>query len=375
MSLLVLAASVAIHLLVLSAFLVARRRRRPRELQRGPRVTIMKPLAGADEDLAANLESFAAIDYPAFEVLFGVADPEDPAAPIVRRFLARNPRLNARLIVTDPHAALNPKVAQLIGLERVATGEVLVISDSNVRVRPSYLFDLIGELSQDGVGLVSSVVVGTGERSVGAAVENLHLMSFIAPGVLAATVLTESPLTIGKSMAMRRRDLLRVGGLASVSDVLAEDYVLGRAFKEAGYGVVISQAAVENRNVDCALSRTVERHTRWAKMRRAIAPVAFWLEPLSEPVVVGTIVAALTSSATLLAASILFRVATVAICQRALRGRITLGVLLEPLRAYVAALCWIRSALSRRVEWRGHAFVLGEDSRLIPTSDAIEATS
>src|SRR5262249_47017189 len=152
-------------------------------------------------------------------------------------------------VITDPRAAMNPKVAQLIGLERVATGEVLVISDSNVRVAPGYLFDLVSELGDD-IGIVSGVIVGTGERSIGAALENLHLASAIAPGVIAAATLSDKPLTIGKSMAMRRRDLLRIGGFSAVGGVLAEDHVLGRRFREAGFGVAIALSPVENRNVD-----------------------------------------------------------------------------------------------------------------------------
>ena len=100
---------------------------------RSPRVSILKPLAGADDDLEENLASFAALDYPDYEVLFGVASAGDAAIPAARRFIAAHPE-RARLVFTDPTNAVNPKVAQLLDLEREATGEVLVVSDSNVRV-------------------------------------------------------------------------------------------------------------------------------------------------------------------------------------------------------------------------------------------------
>jgi len=118
-----------------------------------PPVTIFKPLAGSDDDLEGNLESFARIEYPSFEVLLGVANRADPAFGVARRFVARHPRLDARIVLTDPKAAVNPKVAQLVGLEAVAKGEVWVISDSNVRVRPSYLRTLVDELADDPAGL------------------------------------------------------------------------------------------------------------------------------------------------------------------------------------------------------------------------------
>ena len=108
-------ASLALYVTMLALFaraLLKRRGPRIPAVDRAPRVTVFKPLAGTDDDLEANLESFARIDYPSFEILFGVATATDPAFGVVRRFIARHPKLDVRLVVTDPHAALNPKVAQ-----------------------------------------------------------------------------------------------------------------------------------------------------------------------------------------------------------------------------------------------------------------------
>lgn len=171
----------------------ARRRRSPASVDRAPRVTLFKPLAGRDDDLEANLESFAGVDYPSFEVLLGVASPDDPAFLVARRFVARHPKLDARVVVTDPEAAINPKVAQLVGLERAATGEVYVISDSNVRVRPGYLWSLVAELADPEVGVVTSLFAGTGERTLGAALENLQLCCHAAPGLLAMVAVSKRP--------------------------------------------------------------------------------------------------------------------------------------------------------------------------------------
>ncbi len=159
-------ASMAIYLVVMTAFCVVmlRRKRRPRaEPTRAPLVTVFKPLAGLDDGLDDNLESFAKLDYLAYEVLLGVASLHDPAAAVARRFVERHPRLAARLVVTDADAAVNPKVAQLIGLDRHARGDVVVISDSNVRVKPDYLWTLVGELLEPNVGLATTLFVGTGE--------------------------------------------------------------------------------------------------------------------------------------------------------------------------------------------------------------------
>jgi ceramide glucosyltransferase len=375
LTLLPTATALALYLVMMVTFaravLSKRRAGEGEPLERAPRVSIYKPLAGADDDLAGNLASFAAIDYPSYEVLFGVASATDPAAAVARAFLQAHPKVCARLVLTDPSVAVNPKVAQLLALDRRATGDIVVISDSNVRVPPSYLWPLARALAEPEVGLVTNIFVGTGERSIGAALENLQLGSVTAPGVVAASRLLKEPLTIGKSMAMRRRDVARLGVLHAVTDVLAEDHVLGRVFLNAGFAVRTSLETVENRNVACSLRRTLERHSRWAKMRRSITPVGFALEPFLSPLTIASVVAVLAQSrlslAVVLVAALLqttFAFAAI----KMLRGR-TLAWYYAPLelvRTYVTLACWARAWCSRRIAWRGHEFLLAEGSAIVP---------
>ena len=113
-------------------------------------------------------------------------------------------------------------------------GEIVVVSDSNVRVTPSYLDPLVAELARPGVAVVSSVVAGTGEQTLGAALENLQLGALVAPGVVAAAWLAGRAITIGKSMAMWREALHSVGGFSRVAHLLSEDHMLGKAFAQRG---------------------------------------------------------------------------------------------------------------------------------------------
>ncbi len=371
------AASFALYFTMMLLFargmVTGRRARAARSIDRAPRVSIFKPLAGRDDDLEANLESFARIDYPSFEILLGVASPDDPAFAVARRFIARHPKLDARVVVTDPDAAVNPKVAQLVGLERVATGEVYVISDSNVRVKPGYLWSLVGDLSEERVGMVTSLFVGTGERTVGAALENLQICAYTSPGLVALDSVTERPLTVGKSMAIRRRDLARLGGFLPVGDVLAEDYMLGRRFFDAGFLARTSLDTVENRNVGCSVSRTLERHTRWSKMRRSLNPLAFAVEPMMTPILVATAGFAMAPdkvTAAVLGGTCLVQTAAAQIAVRALRGSWLPPryIPLELARSYVTLFCWARACLSRRIEWRGHAFTMGRGTEIVPVA-------
>jgi ceramide glucosyltransferase len=367
-------------MLLFARGMLSRRRSHAKPVDRAPRVTILKPLAGKDDDLEANLESFARIDYPSFEILLGVASADDPAYPVARRFVARHSRLAARVLLTDRDAAVNPKVAQLVGLEREATGEVYVISDSNVRVKPGYLWALVAELADERVGMVSSLFAGTGERTLGAALENLQLCCHAAPGLVATDAVSSRPLTVGKSMAIRRRDLARLGGFLPVGDVLAEDHALGRRFLDAGFLARTSLEAVENRNVGCSMARTLERHTRWSKMRRALSPLAFAVEPIMTPVVMaslGVVLAPGKLTAALLAGTCVAQTTAALVSVRALRGNwLPWRYLpLEIVRSYVGLFCWARACASRRIEWRGNVFTMTRGTRIVPVEGDGERAS
>ena len=371
------ALSATIYLTMVAGFLLAMRRRtRPRMLQQTPRVSILKPLAGFDDELEENLASFTRLHYPDYEIIFGIASVSDRAYPLARELVDRLGHARARLVITDPAAATNPKVAQLLALERAASGDIVVISDSNVRVTPQYLDPLVAELSAPGVAAVSSVVAGTGERTLGAALENLQLGAIIAPGIVASAFIAGRIITLGKSMAIRREPLQRIGGFSSVANYLSDDEMLARMLADAGYAVRVSVWPVENRNVSCSLDRTIERHTRWAKIRRAMTPWAFTFEPALSPISIATLAClALPTDSLRLAflSAVVLQTTGAAVTNCALRG----GAFrwywapLEILRSYLLFFCWLRACATRRVNWRGHEFELGRDSAIAPAEPGL----
>jgi ceramide glucosyltransferase len=346
------------------------RRSPPAMPDRAPRVSILKPLAGGDDELEANLASFAALDYPEYEILFGLASRTDGALPAAQRFVAAHPGL-ARIVFTDPDNAINPKVAQLIDLDRKATGEVIVISDSNVRVERGYLWSLLRELELPDVGLVTSIFVGSGEQSLGAALENLQLCAVTAPGIVATNLLTKWQVTIGKSMAMRRRDLVKLGGFARFGGLLAEDQALGFTFLEEGMKVRTSLEPVHNRNTTSTLRRTFDRHARWSKLRRSLNPTAYLFEPLLTPLAVASIAALVAHSQLALAVAGVVAVVQTIVANAVtahLRGRAVSWryAPLEIVRTYLQLACWATALVSMRIQWRGHPFVLERGSVIVP---------
>jgi ceramide glucosyltransferase len=187
--------------------------RRTRRAAEGPlpALSVLKPVCGHDDGLYENLTAIARQDYPDFEVLVGAADPSDPALEVACRVQRENPGVRMRVVVSDRSLGLNRKVANVAGLAARARHEWLLVSDSNVRPDPDHLRSMAGELRDARVGLVSSVLAGTGERTTGALLENAHLDSFIVSTVCMGDRLGH-PCVIGKSMLLRRADLARVGG-------------------------------------------------------------------------------------------------------------------------------------------------------------------
>ena len=279
---------------------------------------------------------------------------------------------------------LNPKVNLLSALFDRARHDTVLISDSNVRVAPGYLRETAAEMADPAVGLVTNVVVGEGS-GLGAVLETLHLNSFVAAATSLARVAGGRACVIGKSMLLRRSDLDRLGGLREVRNVLAEDFVIGRMYELAGYRVALSPHLVRCVNEGWTVDRFVNRHVRWAQMRRHIAPGAYLGELLLNPVLFIAL-ASLSLWATgpgrdlrllaVAAAGVAVKCASDALLCRRLAGRLpNLGeVLMMPLKDLAMAFIWLVGCVRRRVVWRGNELRIERGSLLTsPEDHAMEA--
>jgi ceramide glucosyltransferase len=319
-----------------------------------PQITVMKPLCGADAGLEENLESFFAQDDISYELLFGVEDPSDPAVVVVQRLLARHPEQRARLVVHDVRAGVNPKVRNLRGMIAHARHDLVVVSDSNVRVSPTYLSELADEFSRDAHGcLVTNLVRGTGENGLGSALDSVQLAGFCAAGMAGPTLAGEA-LVMGKSMMFSRRTLDSLGGLDSLSNVLAEDYVMGKMFQHGGYAVRIAPTVIDDVNTGTTLHGFLSRNLRWAMLRFRLRPLAYLLEPLASPLAMLPVAwAAFGPWAVPWALALLF--SRDAVQWMILdRGRTAgLPLLLSVLREALSLAVWVVAPFRKHVAWRG----------------------
>ncbi len=328
-----------------------------------PPVTIFKPLKGVDEELEANLRSFFQLDYPTYQLLFGVADADDPAIELLNRLLAEFPGHDAQVVIGCPVFGLNPKVENLAAMDRFRKHGVILVSDSNVRVRPSYLRETVCYLAEPGVGLVSNLFVGVEEQQTGAVLENLQLNGFIAGGVAMASVL-RATCVVGKSMLMPVQALAAAGGFAGVRHLLAEDQALGIRIRKAGYAIRLSHHVIENVNHARSFKWFLNRHSRWYKIRRHMAMGVFLAEPLANPAAVG-LVWALSGESGIAWGGLLVLVglgiARDAANTYRLRGSVPKlrHLLLSPLKDLLMLPIWFDAIVNNRIQWRGHRFLIG----------------
>jgi ceramide glucosyltransferase len=354
-------------------------RRRPRPAAPGFAISVLKPLKGVDAELWENLVSFARQDHPAFELLLGCEDPLDPALAVAWRLVREFPDVAIKVVAGGYQTGLNPKVNNLSHIARAARYEHWLISDADVRVGPDYLTAVAAEMIDPRVGLVSNIIAATSEQSLASAIESLHVNTFIARSVCGADVLAGHPCVVGKSMLFRRADLERLGGLAAVKDVLAEDYVLGQLFRDAGYRVALSPYAIHTVNTPRGTRELVNRHVRWSQMRRHLAPKLYWGEPMMMPTLWlsfallglwhGPMASewrhpmTVATAAGLVVLGLADALMVREICGRRFDPRYAvLGIV----RDFAAATVWVVGAFRRTVVWRGNAFFIGPGSTLLP---------
>ncbi|RYZ07029.1 MAG: ceramide glucosyltransferase [Myxococcales bacterium] len=377
-----MAAAVSLLLTLVTDLSVLRVSRRRDYTGPTPGISVLKPLKGIDHGLYDNLASLAAQDYPEFELVLGAEDPGDPALKVAQQLRREFPAVRIKVVSGVLTSGLNPKVNNLISLESYAKYDHMLISDSNVRVGPDYLRAMASELRDPKVGLVSSVLCGARGESFGAKLDNLHLNNFISRAVCGADVLVAHPCVIGKSMLLRLSQLKELGGLASVCNVLAEDYVLGQKYQRAGFKVALSSYVVEAISGPRSLKDFCARHVRWGQMRRRIAPALYFAEPLFSPlpfIVLGLLcltfgaqsgIASRMALLEFFGLGLVFKWLSDAHVMWRVRGE----------RLHLAELpCWLckdlmllgiwgLGAVKRTVVWRGTVMRIGPGSELFPST-------
>jgi ceramide glucosyltransferase len=237
-----------------------------------PPVSIFKPVHGMEERLEENLRSFFEQDYPDFEIFIGARSADDPAIAIARKLQAEYPQVKSRLVFSGPPEWPNAKVFTLDKMIALSRNDYLVTSDSDVRVGPDFLRNVIPPLLDRKLGLVTCLYRGDPADDFWSRLEALGMSVEMPSGVVVADMLEGIRFALGPAVAFRRDALDAIGGIAATGDYYSDDYVLGEKIWSAGYKVIFSHYFVHHVLTPRALARTLGDQLRWMKSTRHSRP-------------------------------------------------------------------------------------------------------
>ncbi len=334
-----------------------------------PGVSVLKPVRGIDPDMLTALRSQVVQDYPVFEVLFGVHDENDASLPEIRKLQDEFPGSAIRVIVGH-ESGLNGKVGILKGLARHARHPIWVVNDSDIRVTPGYLSEVVAPLEDPHIGVVTCLYRPR-PHALPPVWEALGVATDFMPSTLVAPLVGVREFGLGSTLAFRAQELQEAGGFAALEDYLADDYQLARRITLLGKRALLSTYVVETSLGDTTWRGVWDHQLRWGRTIRMskgggyaglpITHAGLWMliALLLQLWWVAAALAGLRSLTALLTGWFV------------LRSRVALGLFpLSALWDVYAFAIWVASYRSNLVRWRNRALRVADDGRIESTGAA-----
>jgi ceramide glucosyltransferase len=329
-----------------------------------PPVSNLKPVRGLDPDAYENFASFCRQDYPDYEVLFCVGDTSDPALPVLQRLIEDFPHTKIRIIIGSGREATNDKVAKLARLVEEAAHEHLVISDSDVRVEPTYLRRLVAPLADTKTGAVTCFYVASEEKTLVQRLQDVGMISDFYPGILVAKQLDGVKFALGPTISTTRSYLQEFGGYASIENKPADDLWIGRLIAEHGREVVLLPYAILTVPDYQSLRELFFKRLRWITVMRHMRPwghvgLIFTLG-LPWSLLAAAIAPTSTVAIAYLGSYFLVRsVLTLLVGSAGLKqSGVWAKLVLIPVWDAMATAIWLASFTRRSINWRGHDYLI-----------------
>jgi ceramide glucosyltransferase len=345
-------------------------------LQEMPPVTILKPLHGMEPRLEENLESFFRQDYPNFTIVFGARSCDDQGLDVVDKLQAKYPQVLTRIVVSGEPSWPNAKVYSLNKMIASSPDEFFVISDSDVRVRPDFLRNVIPPLLDPKVGLVTCLYEGIPARGLWSQLEALGMSIEMPAGVLVAEMVDGMKFALGAVMAVRRDAVEAVGGIRETAYFYSDDFVLGNRIAESGYDVVLSHYKVGHVLASRSLQRSLGDQLRWMKSTRFSRPLGHVGSGLTYAVPFGLLALLLglghgdrlqTGFALFVMAWLNRMLLALFVGWGIMRDRRALWLCwLYPLRDLLGFGVWAASFSGKTFFWRGETYQFGNEGRITP---------
>jgi len=235
-------------------------------------VSNLKPVRGLDPEAYENFASFCRQDYPEFELLFCVHDALDPAVPVLEKLMRDFPDCKIRILYGSGRNAINDKVSKLVRLSQEAEHDVLVINDSDVRVRPDYFRTVVAPLQDPKVGGVTCLYSSVDDTTMTQSFQSIGMISDFFPGVMVAWLLDGVKFAFGQTIVTTRKLLAGFGGFQALESRPADDLLTGRLIAEQGVEVKMLPYAVQTVADYQSLGGLLVKRLRWMTVMRHMRP-------------------------------------------------------------------------------------------------------
>lgn len=328
--------------------------------------SVLKPLAGADEGLRENLRSFFAQQYAVFEIIAAVRNEADPAAAVFRSLQEEFPLVPSRLLVTGEPPYPNAKVWSLERMTAEASNDLLVMSDSDIRVTPDMLSKLAAEFEDPRVGLSTCPYRAVPGRSLWSKLEAAGMNTEFLSGVLVARMLEGMHFALGPTIAARRQAISDAGGWPFLAEFLAEDFVFGKLAAEKGWTVLLSQYVIEHRIGSQSFLENATHRLRWYRSTRRSRPAGYVGQLFTNPLPLALLLCLLRPDwvPVFLLIAALRGYAAMATAGWILHDPLTRShPLLVPLQDVLSFFFWMAGFWGNTILWRGRKYRLLKDGR------------
>jgi ceramide glucosyltransferase len=332
-------------------------------------VSLMVPVCGLDAGAWENWSSFCTQDYPNYEVLFGVTDPQDPAIPLLEKLVATYPE-RVRLFTGLQPRGINYKDSNLSYLLEASQHEVIIFADSDIRVNPNYIRTVTAPLIDSEVGMVTCAFIGYNPKSLGSAIASLGRAFDFLPSLLIARILDGGLRgAIGATIATRKTTLAYYGGLHL--NRIGSDYNLGKRAVQAGYQVELSRYVLESDTGKETIGQVFQRELRWARTIRFNRGSQYYTMVFCYGTIYCLPLLLLSGFAIwAIAFSVavwFIRYAQVLVSIFCLRSpKLLYWLWALPLRDVLSLVIWARGAFGQSVYWRGRRLRVIEDGLITP---------
>jgi ceramide glucosyltransferase len=336
-----------------------------------PSVTILKPLCGREPDLFARLLAFAHQQYDGpVQIVLGTQDRADPAIDAVKALQAACPDVALDLVIDPRGWGTNRKVSNLINMSAQARNDIVVLSDSDIEVGPTYLADVVAELQKPGVGAVTCLYHGIGGAGLWSHLSAMSINNYFLPNVVVARSLGLAQPCFGATIALRRETLEEIGGFQTFADTLADDYAVGEAVRATGCDVAIPAFSVGHVCFERSPSELLRHQMRQSRTIRSIDPVGYAGAIITHPFALALIGTLLGSPLGLLIAAIavVCRTAQTMAVEHAF-GLPRQQYWLVPFRDMMAFTTFVSGFFGTTVSWRGSRYRVLADGSVVQESN------